>query len=1102
MSYCVFRIKALSSKRPRHGHSLPAASNMSFAPFNSIDPNVVSSTSASQPPAFGNGFSFGQSQSFPGASSMQNGNQTISFGSGNPSAFDFSAPVNSGSSFSNPFAHMSDGQANQTPVSGFDGFRGQMFNVPASVSSHQSQPAMTAPSTGVLFGSQPETNSGTTVFGGLEGKKPESSVPATSTSSIFGKPATQDPGPVSTPFNSKTAGTTSVFSRPSLLGGADDMEISSAKSSPGTFANNSSLFSASPSKQLFGNVNSTLTNVSTPGVAAAVSSPVSLFKMASSQDSLAVSESPAVTESLAASSVPSAPKFLFPSNGSSTTTQSTFNPFSGNIPSSGASTLNNIFAQKPASIEAPGTMQTTQANPICNSLAQTSAQITADELHPPPSEAIKASASETSEAIKASASKASEAIKGADPISSMTESVLISGQPSDATPLAKPQEPQPKSEMEPNLKFGGCKPRLPSDLDPNLSKSADTVFNVRVLNTCLQRRIMELDPSIHDFDSTILFYVEFRKCLNAPIGGMLTTKSAKRKTREDEADGREVNGLSHKKSKPNEPPVTNNISSPDQNKEALATSVASNKNPTSNKRKAYVEDDIDSPPGKRAKDADAPRSVTAGIFASAFSGSKIPSAQGESSTEISDKSPVPPPKFVVNASTSRLEPSKEVSDKSPVPPPKFVVNASTSGTGKSLDFFSQFKQKAEADAVKEKAKRKAEEFDSDEDDEAEWERKDAEAQRKKREKIETVAKKRAKYVVGKGFVFDDSADETSADAKAVNKSPTPAKSKPKTHLSIFQNSQEQLAVDPKNPFSHLSASNSEADVEGDTSDGDGSEANVKQSHASNGIEINGNGGPSDDRASTPLQVSTPTGGRSLFDRLEYDRDGKPKRHVLAEEKKEGPDPMSFLNKSKFASFNAPGSASSSIFNPSTAPQTASATQITGTRSQQSSIGHLFGAPSQPAVARLVADSIAPSRSSTPITSDTGADDSADGEPTQADPQLDLTRGGTGEEDEEVMFESRGRALKLVSEKWESQGIGLLRILKHKTTSRARILLRTQPSGKVVLNTTIMREINYTLMGSAVQFLVPHSDEAPDRWAVRVKMEDAERLMTSIEASKA
>jgi hypothetical protein len=212
--------------------------------------------------------------------------------------------------------------------------------------------------------------------------------------------------------------------------------------------------------------------------------------------------------------------------------------------------------------------------------------------------------------------------------------------------------------------------------------------------------------------------------------------------------------------------------------------------------------------------------------------------------------------------------------------------------------------------------------------------------------------------------------------------------------------------------------------------------------------------------------------------------------------------MSFLNKSKFASFNAPGSASSSIFNSSTAPQTASATQITGTRSQQSSIGHLFGAPSQPAVARLVADSIAPSRSSTPITSDTGADGSADGEPTQVDPQLDLTRGGTGEEDEEVMFESRGRALKLVSEKWESQGIGLLRILKHKTTSRARILLRTQPSGKVVLNTTIMREINYTLTGSAVQFLVPHSDKAPDRWAIRVKMEDAERLVTSIEASKA
>jgi hypothetical protein len=801
------------------------------------------------------------------------------------------------------------------------------------------------------------------------------------------------------------------------------------------------------------------------------------------------------------------------------------------------------------------------------------------------------------------------------------------------------EEPKPTGGMMPKPIFGDHRPpALPSNLSPDLSKEVSSVYNVRMLNECFKQRIVHLDPSTQDFDNTILFYLRFRDSLGAPVGGMLTSKSVKRKTREDEADHCEIDSLSRKKSKPNESSVADKFSSQDQNKEVPATSVVNisntqknHKPPESNKRKAHDTEpagDVDPPPRKRVE---ADRSMTASIFASSFLGSKTPNAQGESSkvvkarsddskgipTKTQPASPLKPASqpasFFSRSGTEvggeHTVPPSCVSDKTSLSPPKFVVDAPKTGTGKPLDFFSQFKQKAEADVVKEKAKRKAEEFDSDEGDEAEWERKNAEAQAKKREKIENGTKKRTKYVSGKGFVFDDSADETVADTKAADRLSTSADLKRKINPSIFQNSQEQSAVDPKNPFSHLSSTNSEADAEGDTTD---EEANVKESDSGNRIESNGKADPSEDRANTPLQISTPTGGRSLFDRLQYDRDGKPKRQVPPEEKKEAADAMSFLNTSKFSSFNAPGSASSSIFNSSahnslngksagqdnlamstsdaksvsstsvnsttavfgpsapalgssgslfgssqntlpgsasdktwkisspikfgtnptesrtstppkgdtasgsskpspsifggsagsTAPQTASVAQTTGTRSQQSSIGFLFGGPAQPAVARLVANSTAPSRSSTPgITSDTGADDSADGEPAEADPQLDLTRGGTGEEDEEVIFEARARALKLVSESWESQGVGLLRILKHKTTSRSRILLRAQPSGKVVLNAALMREIKYTLTGSAVQFLVPHSDDPPERWAVRVKKEEVERLMTSIETSK-
>ncbi|OXV09597.1 hypothetical protein Egran_02642 [Elaphomyces granulatus] len=1199
------KIKALS-KRTRHSHSLTVPSTTSSSPFNTIHPNVVSSTSASQ---LGNGL-FGQSQSFPGAGSV-NGDQAVAFGSGNPpSAFDFSAPVNSSSSFSNPFANTNTngGQANQT----FDGFRGNMFNVPAPVSDNKS---MTAPSSGGLFGSQPQTNTGTPLFGGLGGNQPAvssaaapstsslfgtsvtkpavSSALATPTSSLFGTSVTQTAEPGSTPFRS------SLSSRASLFG-ADDMEISSARSSP--FAN-SPLNSTSPSKQLFGNGKN---EQKSPSSGPSSSSPLFSTKGASSTATGIGGNS-----LFSRISKPEASQV-----GPVTTTQS--NPFTSIMPSSGASqpqTSNNPFAQKPASIEAQSTTQTTRANPFDNSLAQSSSQVTADEPRP---------------------------TKTSDPIPSITQSSQTSVLKPAKPTSSHLEEPKPTGGMMPKPNFGGHRPpALPSDLSPDLSKEVSSAYNVRMLNECFKQRIMRLDPSTQDFDNTILFYLRFRDSLGAPVGGMFTSKSVKRKTREEEADHCEIDNLSRKKPKPNESSVADKFSSPDQNKEVPATSVASisnaqgnHKTPKSNKRKADDEDpagDVDPPSRKRVE---AYKSMTASIFASSFLGSKTPSARGESSkvveTRSDDSKGIPtktqpasplksasqPPSFFSHSSTEvsskHTVPPSCVSDKTSLSPPKFVVDAPKTGTGKPLDFYPQFKQKAEADAVKEKAKRKAEEFDSDEGDEAEWERKDAEAQAKKREKIENGTKKRTKYVSGKGFVFDDSADETVADTKAADRLSTSADLKRKMNPSIFQNSLEQSAVDPKNPFSHLSSTNSEADAEGDTTDEDGSEANVKESDSGNHIESNGKADPSEDRANTPLQISTPTGGRSLFDRLQYDRDGKPKRQVPPEEKKEAPDAMSFLNTSKFSSFNAPGSASSSIFNSSahnslngksagqdnlamstsdaksvsstsvnsttavfgpsapalgssgslfgssqntlpgsasdktwkisspikfgtnptesrtstppkgdtasgsskpspsifggsagsTAPQTASVAQTTGTRSQQPSIGFLFGGPSQPAVARLVANSTAPSRSSTPgITSDTGADDSADGEPTVPDPQLDLTRGGTGEEDEEVIFEARARALKLVSESWESQGIGLLRILKHKTTSRSRVLLRAQPSGKVVLNAALMREIKYTLTGSAVQFLVPHSDDAPERWAVRVKKEEVERLMTSIETSK-
>jgi hypothetical protein len=121
-------------------------------------------------------------------------------------------------------------------------------------------------------------------------------------------------------------------------------------------------------------------------------------------------------------------------------------------------------------------------------------------------------------------------------------------------------------------------------------------------------------------------------------------------------------------------------------------------------------------------------------------------------------------------------------------------------------------------------------------------------------------------------------------------------------------------------------------------------------------------------------------------------------------------------------------------------------------------------------------------------SDTNADDT-DGE--SNDPQVDLM-GNTGEEGEDLILMTRSRALKLNKESgWETKGLGALRVLVNKTEGRARVILRAEPSGNVVLNAAIHKSIEYTVLNTSVQFAVPlPNGSGVDLWALRVKTKDA------------
>ncbi len=144
-------------------------------------------------------------------------------------------------------------------------------------------------------------------------------------------------------------------------------------------------------------------------------------------------------------------------------------------------------------------------------------------------------------------------------------------------------------------------------------------------------------------------------------------------------------------------------------------------------------------------------------------------------------------------------------------------------------------------------------------------------------------------------------------------------------------------------------------------------------------------------------------------------------------------------------------------------------------------------------------------------------------------QISLTDGGPGVEDESVVHEVRAKALKLVvkgdqdaaedeeedkkSDKknpWKVQGVGPLRLLKHKTTGAVRMLLRAEPRGNIALNKAVLPEFTYKPEASGGKYvkITASNDDGTglETWMIQVKTAElakvlADALETSKEANK-
>ncbi|KAL6713971.1 hypothetical protein ACLMJK_008465 [Lecanora helva] len=114
-----------------------------------------------------------------------------------------------------------------------------------------------------------------------------------------------------------------------------------------------------------------------------------------------------------------------------------------------------------------------------------------------------------------------------------------------------------------------------------------------------------------------------------------------------------------------------------------------------------------------------------------------------------------------------------------------------------------------------------------------------------------------------------------------------------------------------------------------------------------------------------------------------------------------------------------------------------------------------------------------------------------------DAQVDLVSAGPGEENEDTIFKVRAKAFVYDKDqkKWDCTGVGLLRVLKHRETGATRILLRVEPSGRVLINTNLLKDLKYENPHEKI-IVMPVVEEGGKITTTKLivgKMEDAEKL---------
>lgn len=180
----------------------------------------------------------------------------------------------------------------------------------------------------------------------------------------------------------------------------------------------------------------------------------------------------------------------------------------------------------------------------------------------------------------------------------------------------------------------------------------------------------------------------------------------------------------------------------------------------------------------------------------------------------------------------------------------------------------------------------------------------------------------------------------------------------------------------------------------------------------------------------------------------------------------------------------------------------------------SGFGFNFGGPPKVAMGSLAPPANVTSNTTSRATSpgattggESANESNADGadEESEKHEQLDLTARGPGEEDEDVLFAVRAKAMAYdgANKSWANQGMGILRVLKHRETNKTRILMRQDPSGKIVINAALLSSMTYQYVQSkCVKMGIATDAGKLSTWSIRVAEDkNAVELAKILEANK-